>query len=387
MDDVRLFTREYAVARRALLLIDQTIRSLHLNLQSAKTEILAETPNKEITARLIDRRIDEINFVIEKIQEKKYKLTDRESLILEEKLYEIAKARPYSRFETKLIGSQKPLRGLTVRAFHRWLTAHSMLKGSYYVRFLLRELKRNPDYRLTRKLISITRRRSRLQSIISPLFNFIKSDLNLFPHQHAEILWAFRYLSRIPPEVIQHCEELIFNENTYYYVRGAAALLLSRTVLEKRFIDRCRDAFHRADDTNVRIALSVLLMQSTGKVGAATLQILVLHPNDKIRRVARIFAEVRSDTNEAKKRLKFLFGSDNDWILYDQMGILFSMSQSDQPDILRELINLTTSASQKSPRLDMRLTLAKIANRANIRLANVLKLAKFSREVVVRIAS
>lgn len=117
MDDVRLFTKEYTAARKALLSIDRTIRSLHLNTQSAKTEILAESPDKEITAKLIDVRMDEVNLVIEQIQKKKNKITQKELLLLAKKLNEIAKKQPYSQFETKIFGSKKPLKALTFRQF------------------------------------------------------------------------------------------------------------------------------------------------------------------------------------------------------------------------------------------------------------------------------
>ena len=110
MDDVRLFTKDYTSARKVLLLIDRMIRSLHLNTQSAKTEILSES-SKEITSRLIDTRLDTINVVIDKIKEKKFKLTSSETQVLKSKLAEVAKKKPFSPTEMKLIGSQKPLTG------------------------------------------------------------------------------------------------------------------------------------------------------------------------------------------------------------------------------------------------------------------------------------
>ena len=253
-----------------------------------------------------------------------------------------------------------------------------MLKDTYYVRFLIREMMRNPDHRLTRKLLAIIRVRPRVE-VAPSLLTFIGSDLNLLPHQHAEILWTFRYLSKIPPEVVEHCKLVVVDTGVYYYVRSAAALLLCRTVVEKGFLDKCRAIFLTTEDTNVRIAIAILLMQSTGKHAAATLDMLMLHPNEKLRKVGKFLRAVRYDATEAMRRLKFLFGRDSDWILCDNMGVLFSMALSDQPEILRRLIAYTTDASSKSNRADLRTTLAQVTLRANTQLSNILRAAEVGR--------
>ena len=373
MDDIRLFTKDYPTARKALLQIDRTIRALHLNTQSAKTEILAEHPHREITARLIDVRLDQVNFVIETIQEKKRKKTlgPKEHKLIDKRLDEIAKKQPFSATESKLFGAQKPLKGLSFRTFRRWLTAHTLLGGTYYIRFLIRELKRNPDYRLTRKLVSVARSHPKLSC--AGLHSFIESDLNLFPHQHAEILSVFRYLSKIPPGMINQCMTLVLDTGQYFYVRSSAALLLSRVVLDKPFLDKCRTAFLATDNANVAIGLATVLMQSTGKLAPATLDVIVFHPNEKIRRFGKLLRQVRVDVIEAKSRMKFLFSSPNDWILCDQMALLFSMSHSDRIEILDELISRTLDSSKSSSRMQLRNTLATIAARAAVQRSNVLK--------------
>ena len=60
MDDVRIFFKDYAIARRCLFDMERIIRKLHLNVQSAKTKILDEKLNTEITNSLIDTRIDRL---------------------------------------------------------------------------------------------------------------------------------------------------------------------------------------------------------------------------------------------------------------------------------------------------------------------------------------
>jgi hypothetical protein len=373
MDDLRLFTKDYTTARRALLLMDRTIRSVHLNTQSAKTEILAEHPNQEITAKLIDMRMDDVNLVLDIIKEKKNTLTKSQQKILSQKLSEIAKKKPFASSETKIFGVHRPLRGLTFRTFRRWLTAHSMLRGTGYVNVLVREMQRNPDYKLTRKLVAVVRHRPNVSGFALKLLEFVESDLNLFPHQHAEILWACRYTSKVSPKIIEHCKSVTLDPNAYFYVRSSAAMLLSRTVLEKAFLDKCRAEFHACNDVNVRTALAILLMQSTGKLAAPTLHTLVFNPNERIRKIGKLFREVRYDIKEAKNRLKFIFSSKDDWVLCDNMGVLFSIALSDRPEILKDVIKRATSASATSPRLQLRATLKEVAKRANVQLSNLSK--------------
>ncbi|MCX7354362.1 MAG: RNA-directed DNA polymerase [Alphaproteobacteria bacterium] len=368
MDDIRLFTKEYAVARKGLLLIDQKVRSLHLNTQAAKSEILS---GKEIDAKLIDSRLDAVNAIIDEIGAAKGPLTPAKKLSLKAKLNVIAKLKPKAAGATKLIGETKPLKGLNLRVFRRWLTAHHKLGDHYFVKFIVREAKRNPDHRLTRRLISVSKEKPGLQKYVAPLFEFIKSDLNIFPHQWAEILWYFRYLSKIPPYVISHCEEVVLNDNLHPYVRASAATLLSRGMLKVQFLNQCREKFRNSNNTNLQIALSALLMQSTGSYARSFLHTLVFHPNEKIRKAGKLYREVRFGHKEAKARTKFLFSSKNDWVLCDSMAMLFSMSQSDRPEILKVLIAALSVPSVSSPRMDLRLTLSLLSDRAKHNLAKL----------------
>ena len=66
MDDVRIFSKDIETARRAIFDMDAVLRSLHLNVQSAKTKLLAES-RREITHALIDNRLDELNDICDQI--------------------------------------------------------------------------------------------------------------------------------------------------------------------------------------------------------------------------------------------------------------------------------------------------------------------------------
>jgi hypothetical protein len=119
MDDVRVFTKSREDARRAILLMARTLRSLHLNVQTAKTRIYDENQG-EVTRLLIDNRVDEISDLIDSIQKdwKGKSIPSKERSAYLDKLAAISK-RDASGGQ-KLVGSRSPLEGLSLRAFNRW---------------------------------------------------------------------------------------------------------------------------------------------------------------------------------------------------------------------------------------------------------------------------
>lgn len=60
MDDVKFFTNNLNLAKKLLLELNRELRKLHLNTQSAKTQIFNEANNHEISHELIDSRIEKL---------------------------------------------------------------------------------------------------------------------------------------------------------------------------------------------------------------------------------------------------------------------------------------------------------------------------------------
>ncbi len=202
------------------------MRSLHLNVQTAKTKIFDER-NKEITKALIDQRVDELSDLIDtlksKIKSGPISSTDKKKTL--KKLADISKVKGTN--GQKIHGAKKPLEGLTVRAFIRWITAHQMLESSGYIGRLLAEIRINPDHRLMRRLLMATKNFPRLSSIERKLMDFLESEYNIFPHQEAECLRAIRYLSRISSRTKTYGYNILLDKNKNPYVRLQAAYLLA----------------------------------------------------------------------------------------------------------------------------------------------------------------
>jgi hypothetical protein len=121
MDDVRIFTKKVEDARHVIFTMDRVLKTLHLNVQTAKTKILDERYG-EISSELFDSRTNHLRALIEDTNKKKglNQLTPSERRKVNIALEKIAKAKPTNKTLQVLKGSRKPLTGLSLRSFRMW---------------------------------------------------------------------------------------------------------------------------------------------------------------------------------------------------------------------------------------------------------------------------
>ncbi len=345
VDDVRVFTKSREAARRAILLMARTLRSLHLNVQTAKTRIYDENQG-EVTRLLIDNRVDELSDLINSIQ-KDWKGKPIPSNVLSAYLDKLA---TISKRDTpggqKLLGSRTPIEGLSLRAFNRWMTAHSILKSDIYVKRLISEISKSADAKLTKKLIAATRRFPKKKSIESSVFKMIQNKQIIFPYQEAECLRALRYLSTLDDRTIDHCWNRIMDKSADRYLRMESVYLLSRTKLTKKQIDKLEKEFRAEPDDYVQAAMACLLAQRL-KNNKAVVRELVFHPNEKVRNIGKLFRTVKNDVAFAKKTLRHSLREEIPWVTCDFIPLLHLMSMSSNREIRQLLLD-----SIRKPRLD-----------------------------------
>jgi hypothetical protein len=148
-------------------------------------------------------------------------------------------------------------------------------------------------------------------------------------------------------------------------------MLLSRTLVDRNFLGKCRELFLAERDAEVRIAIASILMQRSGRDGRSVLHLLVFHSNEKIRKFGKLLREIRFDPNEARTRLKFIFHPKRSSGISDAIALLFSMTQSDRPEILQMLIRSLAIPTKRDPRLDLRVVLREVERRAKEQLSTL----------------
>lgn len=351
MDDVRIFTKNIETARRAVFLMDKVLRSLHLNVQTAKTKIYDEKAG-EITSILIDPRVDLLNDLMNKISlslKEKESLTSKEKLSFLNSIKMVAKDNAPNNGQ-KIIGARRPLSGLDARTFLRWINAHNILDSPEYINRLLAEIQINPDQRFTSKLIQATKRFPKKSVIEAKLMRFIKSEQNIFSYQEAECLRALRYLSTLSKDTIDYCHKSLQNPKVDMYVRMQAANLLSRTEMTEQQIAKYLGIFTKEPNPYVQVGLANLLVQRRSNNDEIVRQIL-LHPNEKINALGKLFRLIKHNKAIADNRLTHIFRNDCHWLICDNMPFLHLMSNSPQKEIRTSLVRAI-----KKPRKNCKIT-------------------------------
>ncbi|MDJ0761993.1 MAG: RNA-directed DNA polymerase [Myxococcota bacterium] len=364
MDDVRVFVKDITTARLVVFEMIRVLRSLHLNVQTAKTKVLDQKKNQEISRELLDSRVDELSKILEEIKDKfaesPVPIAQRKKYL--ERLKNIAKARPNDR--QPITGSHRPLSGLSMRAFMRWVSCHIRLGSREHIQRLLREIETNPDHRLTRKAIRCSREFPSLNSIQTHLMKFIKSEDCIFPHQRAECLRAIRYLRRIDRDTAKYCREVLYNEKNDPYERVEAAYLLARTELDKKSIKKCMDLLEGERSPYVQVALAGLVVQRRQN-NDEIVRTLVFHPNANVREIGGLFRQLKTDPQLAEDRLKHVFREDRDWIVCDNMPFIHLMSVSNNPKVLEVLVSYIKKPSKTLKIVDIREMLKRILGRVS----------------------
>lgn len=337
MDDVRIFTKNIEDARISILLMDRELKKLHLNIQTAKTKIL-DHKKGDINLKLIDERVDKLSTLIEDIQKKiKIKpLTKSEIKIFKKQIDAIANTDLSAR--QKILTARRPLNGLDLRAFIRWIHANNIILNDSYVDRLLKEIRINPEQRLTRKLTTATRKFPNKPKIERSVLAFLQSKKNIFPHQEAECLRALRYLCHIHQDLIDHCTERVLNIDYDPYVRMQSAYLLSRTEVDHKIIKDAEDIFDIEKNPYIQGAISTILSQKR-KNSDLLIRKLMFHPNAKISNLGKLYRSIRNDEAAAVERLNHIFRKDNHWILCDNMPFIHLMSNCFRPEIRKLLLD------------------------------------------------
>lgn len=333
VDDVRIFTKKENQSRRAILLLNRTLKALHLNVQSAKTKILKEDDN-EMSQNLMDERLDKINDIIDEISKKNLQNVQRKNYI--KQINQLAQEQPNKNSQKIIFAKRKPLiDGLDSRFFRRWVYAHLILKSTYFTERLIFEIINNPDPRITKWAISTTKTFPRLKVFSAKLLDFIKSDLNIFPHQEAEIIRSFRYLSNIPENILDHCKHRAFDPEVNFYVRMQSFYLLSRVDLSEDEYEQICQSFEAEPNQDVQIAMAGNMIKYEKK-NSKILETLVFHPDDKVRKIGAYFRAIKWDKKIATGKLNYLFSKNYDisMRLCDDMPILYLLTYNKEKNFI-----------------------------------------------------
>ena len=370
MDDVRIFSKDYATARRCLFDMERIIRKLHLNVQSAKTRILDEKLNNEVTNALIDDRMERIKMLREKIKDPKQRVS------ISHELWKIASEQPKNPSCTKITDHRRPKNDLTLRAFRMWCTTLLMNRDHSYVNHLQREIYRNSDHRLSRLFTNTTRMFPQLLSNTNFAKEFIESAINIFPYQEANFLHALRYQSRLKSIWKDAALKNLLDREKYFYVRVQSCILLSRFLLTEREIQKILVLLADETDEHVIAHLIFPLSQCSEKNILNTIDMYAHHPNARVSIVGLHISKLRRDVQYSSRFMAHVFQKGYPMRICDYLGILGYAAISDDKEILNSLLNYCDAFGPRHPVVDLRPILERLAMQVDARLSALNNLAR-----------
>lgn len=375
MDDIRIFTKEYNIAREAILLLDTQIRHLHLNLQTAKTKIYDENDG-EISSKFIDSRLDQVHDIQEEINQRKRDAKKSGNKIdfsdLINKCEQILDQEPDENSEEqKIKHSRKPLKGLTDRVFRRLFSCYLAMDNDQLISLLLREIKMNDDPRLGLKLIQYGKRFPRKKQIQSELLHLILSPAAIFPYQEAQILEALRYQSRTTKELLDYCKDTALNKEKDILVRSQALRIISKSTINRDIIELAQKCFEESQNISLKKAAALTLMRQRGLNNEEFVNTLEFHPNDVLRKLGRLVRATKDDKVKSDYFLKHAF--DDNSSMVDHISLFYIMAESVNPLIINNLLRRIKSskAHRVDVNMDIRDRLKEIINYSEQNLRNM----------------
>jgi hypothetical protein len=354
MDDIRIFAREYCVAREAILLLDEKIRFLHLNLQTSKTRILEER-HGEISAALLDKRLSQIDAIREKIESESKANRPPDYREVHRLIEHVLNEQPTENGQEQRIRyAQKPLKGLSDRVFRSLLTLSLATGSDKLVDRLLAELRRNADYRLGLKLTQYAKRFSRKAKIQSKLMDMLCSGEKLLPFQVAQILQVIRYQSRVLQPTVMYCLNRASEDAVDAQIRVEALRLLARCALREETIALAERVFRKAERMAVKKAATLILVRQRGQANSEFIRTVVFHPHNGLRKLGRFYRVVKNDEAIAERIREQAFKED--FLMVDYLPLLYLMVESGQSGIVEALLTKIkgSKAHKEHAHMDMR---------------------------------
>jgi len=233
---------------------------------------------------------------------------------------------------------------------------------------LLRQIKLNPDYRLSKAFVSSLRLFPKKLRFARQTFKYISSASNIYPHQEADLIRACRYVSRLDSRWIDFCRNKILETNAYFYSRIQSCYLLARTALSGKELAAYEECFDEEMNEFVLTSLTVLLSQYRDDNNTRVIRKLVLHPNSRVAMVGKHYRLLKWDIQHAQKFFNYVFERRMEMRLCDYIGVLWYPLYSNNPKILTRLLSHIDRIGPRHPVLDLRDTLASMSNIGHARL-------------------
>jgi len=349
VDDVKIFSKTEQVARETVFTINRALRSLHLNLQGSKTEILSGPELIEDLDRTDDHKLkaafDAVNGL------KPSDPRDRKQITRELKdLREVV-----SRFTQGLPSSVATLAGKESRVFRRLMTLYGQCGRTQFVKPAFAALRRLPEYRVLVKALRYLSQMpySRHDDIVETLLAMLEASELPFPYQEAHVLQQLIYFHpREAKPIASRIRKYAFGRRRHWLVRQKALEAMATYPYRRDHAASVSEQHLSDNHFWVRRAACLLVLRAEARFVRRTFEKLMFHPDPRLSRIALYFIRLMKDAAFAKQESERLTaGSHTDKAILHNLSRLYAMTSSESDEV-RELVqghikSLNRSRSEK----------------------------------------
>ncbi|MBE3064253.1 MAG: RNA-directed DNA polymerase [Spirochaetes bacterium] len=335
VDDVKVFTTSERDAREAVFVVNDALRSLHLNLQGSKTEILSGVDLKRELDNSELEKVGEVFLSVEKGQPRPPRHSTQVTAALKP-LGPIV-----SRFRSKLPDSVKRLDGKANRLFRRLMTVYGFCQRPHLKEAALTALKELPDLRILNKTLSYLTHLDygTHDATLKSLLDMIEGEQLPFPYQVAVVLQRLGDLHPSEPmRIAARIRRYALTGRRHWVVTQKALEALTTYPYAPSRIKTVAEQFLGHDHPMVRRAACVLLVRSAVTHLRKRLASLIYHPDHALCCLALHFLRFVQDGPSAEKELSRISkGSKSDLSFIHAVPSLYAIAASERPEVAAKL--------------------------------------------------
>jgi hypothetical protein len=321
VDDLEVFCPDLPTARRVLFVVNERLRGLRLNIQSAKTQIL-EGP--EMLTHLSDPLLGRTNQIIKRFPKVGPISSKARQLALRHLAVVVRALRPNS----------KKLTGSGLRVFRRLVTAYYLLQSASLVGPSLTQFVKTPDHRLIQKVaLYLTSQDRTLPRVRRDALKMLSTQSNLFSFQEAQLYRVLRHTPTVPLGAWQLALNRIAAPDVDWMVKQQCALLLSVKVLSKNEIRAIYQVYRKERDAEAIRGYVQCLCQTRRDEFVGILNELQYSDVAMLRRVSHFYRALLEDESAGLRHVSTVFSKTRDDLLTDRLGEIEVLSQSRHPKV------------------------------------------------------
>ncbi len=338
VDDVKVFTKSERDAREAVFVINDALRSLHLNLQGSKTQILS---GDELGQELDNSEIHTVDEAYTNIR----KLVPKAKGYANQVTKELKALQPLvSRFRRGVPGSVAKLGGKDNRLFRRLLTVYGHCKRPHLSKAAIAALKQLPELRILRKTLQyLAQLDSRTHgATLDALLQMLESDELPFPYQAGVVLESVANLQ--PSDASKTASRV----RRYALTKGRHWFVVQRA-LEAIFVypyradnaQKIADKYVVGNHPLVRRAACVLLLRSPKHHVRKRLSELIYDADPEVSRLALYFLRLVQDCEFARQDIaRMRHGSNSEFAFQKSLPRLYALAATEEKDIASAVLNV-----------------------------------------------